>query len=63
MGESLPSEALSIRTDGEAPGAAPGALHALGVGPRAVRVTWAPPPPETWNGPLLGYYVGHKKEG
>nr|XP_027210564.1 Down syndrome cell adhesion molecule-like protein Dscam2 [Penaeus vannamei] len=61
-GESPSSEPLSLRTDGEAPSAAPVTVRAVGVSSREVQLTWAAPDPDTWNGQLLGYYVGHKQD-
>ncbi|XP_042865020.1 Down syndrome cell adhesion molecule-like protein Dscam2 [Penaeus japonicus] len=62
VGESPSSEPLSLRTDGEAPSAAPVTVRAVGVSSREVQLTWAAPDPDTWNGQLLGYYVGHKQD-
>ncbi|XP_071527560.1 cell adhesion molecule Dscam2-like isoform X6 [Panulirus ornatus] len=63
VGESPSSEPLTLRTEGEAPSAAPINVRAVGMSPRQVQLSWSPPDPDTWNGQLLGYYVGHRLDG
>ncbi|KAK7069520.1 Protein sidekick-2 [Halocaridina rubra] len=63
VGDSPSSEPLTFRTEGEAPSASPLSVRAVGTSPREVQLTWTPPDKDTWNGQLLGYYVGHRKEG
>ncbi|XP_076065783.1 cell adhesion molecule Dscam2-like isoform X4 [Oratosquilla oratoria] len=63
VGPSRPSEALTIQTEGEPPEAAPVSLRAVGVSPRAVKLSWGAPRAETWHGDLLGYYVGYRMDG
>lgn len=35
-------------------------LKADGSGATFVRVSWKPPNPKSWNGQLLGFYIGYK---
>ncbi|XP_042228251.1 LOW QUALITY PROTEIN: Down syndrome cell adhesion molecule-like protein Dscam2 [Homarus americanus] len=63
VGESPSSEPLTLRTEGEAPSAAPINVQAVGISPRQVQISWSAPDPDTWNGQLLGYYVGHRLDG
>ncbi|XP_068213179.1 cell adhesion molecule Dscam2-like isoform X2 [Palaemon carinicauda] len=63
VGDSPPSEPLTLRTQGEAPSAPPLNVKAIGISPKEVQLSWSPPDVDTWNGQLLGYYVGHRKEG
>lgn len=63
VGESPSSEPLTLRTEGEAPSAAPVKVRAVGVTSRQVKITWAPPDTDSWNGQLMGYYVGHRLDG
>ncbi|XP_046406414.1 Down syndrome cell adhesion molecule-like protein Dscam2 [Ischnura elegans] len=63
LGAGEPSEEALVRTEGEAPAGPPRALAAHALASTEVRVTWAPPPAELWNGDILGYYVGYRENG
>ncbi|XP_035205643.1 Down syndrome cell adhesion molecule-like isoform X9 [Stegodyphus dumicola] len=61
VGRGESSEPFKLRTEEEAPSAAPTDVAVIATGPTSVSVTWKAPPREHWNGRLLGYYVGHKR--
>ncbi|XP_050715582.1 cell adhesion molecule Dscam2-like isoform X3 [Eriocheir sinensis] len=59
LGRSPPSEDLQLTTSAEKPSAPPRDLRAEAMGPREVRVSWRPPPPDRAHGAILGYYLGY----
>ncbi|XP_015126495.1 receptor-type tyrosine-protein phosphatase F isoform X2 [Diachasma alloeum] len=61
IGTSQPSDPVTVTTAGEPPSQAPQEVKAQLAGLNAVRVTWVPPAPNTWNGELRGYHVVAKK--
>ncbi|KFM81636.1 Down syndrome cell adhesion molecule-like protein Dscam2, partial [Stegodyphus mimosarum] len=60
LGRSQPSDVLEITTEEEAPSGAPTEVHVHSTGAQSMKVTWKPPPEETRNGVIKGYYVGYK---
>nr|XP_037281520.1 Down syndrome cell adhesion molecule-like protein Dscam2 isoform X1 [Rhipicephalus microplus] len=60
VGVGLASTPVKLHTGEEEPSAAPTDFHVEARGPSTVRVSWKPPPPDEWNGDLLGYYIGYK---
>ncbi|XP_064112208.1 cell adhesion molecule Dscam2-like isoform X2 [Macrobrachium nipponense] len=61
LGSSPHSEPLQVRTEGEAPSAAPMSVRADAVSSGSIRVLWEPPPPHTHHGDLLGYNLGVRR--
>ncbi|XP_063226995.1 cell adhesion molecule Dscam2 [Bacillus rossius redtenbacheri] len=61
LGLSEPSEALQVTTQEEVPSGAPQDVRAEARSSTELFVAWEPPPRETWNGNLLGYYVGYQE--
>ena len=62
VGSSEPSETLTVVTSEEAPSGPPVDVRISPIGQHALKVEWKPPLKEHWNGKLLGYYLGFKKE-
>ena len=60
VGRSEPSENVAISTGEDEPTAAPSDVTVEARGPSTIRVAWKVPPSETWNGKLLGFYIGFK---
>lgn len=60
VGRSEPSENVAINTGEDEPTAAPSDVTVESRGPSTIRVAWKAPPSETWNGKLLGFYVGFR---
>ena len=52
---------LQVRTEGEAPSAAPTGVRADALSATSLRVSWDTPPPHTHHGDLLGYNVGVRR--
>ncbi|GLG97357.1 Protein turtle [Gryllus bimaculatus] len=63
LGPGAASNELLVRTAEEAPSAAPLRLSADARSSTQVALAFDPPPPDAWNGPLLGHYVGHRLLG
>ena len=63
VGKSEPSENVAINTGEDEPTAAPSDVTVEARGPSTIRVTWKVPPSETWNGKLLGFYIGFRPRG
>lgn len=63
VGKSEPSENVVISTGEDEPTAAPSDVTVEARGPSTIRVTWKVPPSETWNGKLLGFYIGFRPRG
>ncbi|KAK8403945.1 hypothetical protein O3P69_000181 [Scylla paramamosain] len=61
LGSSPHSEPLQVRTEGEAPSAAPTGVRADALSATSLRVAWDAPPPHTHHGDLLGYNVGVRR--
>ncbi|CAL1295071.1 unnamed protein product, partial [Larinioides sclopetarius] len=60
LGKSKPSEVLEVSTEEEAPSGSPTEVHVHSTGAQSMKVMWKPPPEETMNGIIKGYYVGYK---
>lgn len=60
VGRSEPSENVVINTGEDEPTAAPSDVTVEARGPSTIRVAWKVPPSETWNGKLLGFYIGFR---
>lgn len=60
VGRSDPSENVAINTGEDEPTAAPSDVTIEARGPSTIRVAWKVPPSETWNGKLIGFYVGYR---
>ncbi|KAK3930875.1 Down syndrome cell adhesion molecule-like protein Dscam2 [Frankliniella fusca] len=63
LGAGEPSDAVTVRTDSEAPAGEPQGLAVTPVASDALSVSWAPPPRHLWHGEILGYYVGYREHG
>lgn len=61
VGRSEASENVVINTGEDEPSAAPSDVSVEARGPSTIRVAWKVPPSETWNGKLLGFYVGYRQ--
>ncbi|XP_049765530.1 Down syndrome cell adhesion molecule-like protein Dscam2 [Schistocerca cancellata] len=51
------TDTLTVKTQEEVPAAPPQDLNAETIGPDELLISWKPPPPDTWNGNILGYIV------
>ncbi|XP_040074519.1 Down syndrome cell adhesion molecule-like protein Dscam2 [Ixodes scapularis] len=60
VGVGQASTPVKLHTGEEEPSAPPTDFHVEARGPSTARVSWKPPPPDEWNGDLLGYYIGYK---
>lgn len=60
VGQSEPSLLANFTTTEEEPSAPPTDVQIEAKGGSALRVAWKAPPLETWNGQLIGYYVGYR---
>ncbi|GBM30792.1 Down syndrome cell adhesion molecule [Araneus ventricosus] len=60
LGKSKPSEVLEAKTKEEVPSGRPTEVHVHSTGAQSMKVIWKPPPEETRNGVIKGYYVGYK---
>ncbi|XP_046664865.1 Down syndrome cell adhesion molecule-like protein Dscam2 isoform X42 [Homalodisca vitripennis] len=60
IGESDPSDTVTIITAEEAPSGPPTGVKVEAMDQNTLRVTWKPPEREEWNGEIQGYYVGYK---
>nr|AEC50084.1 down syndrome cell adhesion molecule [Pacifastacus leniusculus] len=60
IGDSDPSDTVTIITAEEAPSGAPRDLKVEAVDQSSLRVTWKPPVREEWNGDIQGYQVGYR---
>lgn len=63
VGRSEPSENIVLSTGEDEPTAAPSDVTVEARGPSTIRVAWKVPPSETWNGKLLGFYIGFRPRG
>lgn len=63
LGAGEPSEAVTVRTDSEAPAGEPKGLTVTATASDALAVSWSAPPVQTWHGDILGYYVGYREHG
>lgn len=63
VGRSEPSENIVINTGEDEPTAAPSDVTVEARGPSTIRVAWKVPPSESWNGKLLGFYIGFRPRG
>ncbi|XP_077540880.1 cell adhesion molecule Dscam1-like isoform X2 [Haemaphysalis longicornis] len=60
VGQGPPSDPVRFLTAEEEPGGSPTDVWAAAKGPTSIAVSWKPPPRDTWNGVLTGYYVGYR---
>lgn len=60
VGRSEPSENIVISTSEDEPTVAPSDVSAEPRGQSTIKVGWKVPPSDTWNGKLLGFYVGFR---
>nr|AGL39311.1 Down syndrome cell adhension molecule [Eriocheir sinensis] len=60
IGDSEPSDTVTIITAEEAPSGPPRDLKVTAVDQNSLRVTWKPPLREEWNGDIQGYQVGYR---
>ncbi|XP_070395561.1 cell adhesion molecule Dscam1-like [Dermacentor albipictus] len=60
VGQGPPSDPVRFLTAEEEPGGSPTDVWAAAKGPTSIAVSWKPPPRDTWNGLLKGYYVGYR---
>ncbi|XP_054724330.1 cell adhesion molecule DSCAML1-like [Uloborus diversus] len=60
VGRGEPSDAAYLKTGEEEPNSPPADIIAEPRGSSTIRVSWKPPPKDSWNGLLKGYYVGYK---
>nr|XP_045611137.1 Down syndrome cell adhesion molecule-like protein Dscam2 isoform X3 [Procambarus clarkii] len=60
IGDSDPSDTVTIITAEEAPSGPPRDLKVEAVDQSSLRVTWKPPLKEEWNGDIQGYQVGYR---
>ncbi|KAJ1530753.1 hypothetical protein ONE63_005607 [Megalurothrips usitatus] len=63
LGAGEPSDAVTVRTDSEAPAGEPQGLAVTAVSSDTLSVTWSAPPRALWHGEILGYYVGYREHG
>ncbi|XP_059489683.1 cell adhesion molecule Dscam2-like isoform X2 [Neocloeon triangulifer] len=61
LGVGEPSDELQVRTSDEQPSHSPQDLMVEARTSTQLHVSWNSPPVDTWNGQLLGYYVGHRE--
>ncbi|KFM56583.1 Down syndrome cell adhesion molecule-like protein 1, partial [Stegodyphus mimosarum] len=60
VGRGEPSDAAFFKTGEEEPSSPPADIIAEPKGSSTIRVSWKPPPKDSWNGELKGYYIGYK---
>ncbi|XP_076065820.1 cell adhesion molecule Dscam1-like isoform X6 [Oratosquilla oratoria] len=60
IGDSDPSDTVTIITTAEAPSGPPRNLKVEAVDQHSLRVSWKPPLREEWNGDIQGYLVGYR---
>ncbi|GBL76502.1 Down syndrome cell adhesion molecule [Araneus ventricosus] len=60
VGRGEPSDTISFTTGEEEPSGSPMDVNVDVKGTASLLVTWKPPPKDSWNGKLKGYYVGYK---
>ena len=60
IGDSDPSDTVTIITAEEAPSGPPRDLKVEGSDKNSLKVTWKPPLKEEWNGEIQGYQVGYR---
>ncbi|KAG8178108.1 hypothetical protein JTE90_017455 [Oedothorax gibbosus] len=60
VGRGEPSDGAFFKTGEEEPSSPPADINAEPRGSSTIRVSWKPPPKDSWNGELKGYYVGYK---
>ncbi|XP_076062140.1 Down syndrome cell adhesion molecule 1 isoform X8 [Oratosquilla oratoria] len=60
IGDSDPSDTVTIITAEEAPSGPPRNLKVEAVDQHSLRVSWKPPLREEWNGDIQGYLVGYR---
>ncbi|XP_052129243.1 cell adhesion molecule Dscam2-like isoform X3 [Frankliniella occidentalis] len=63
LGAGEPSDAVTVRTDSEAPAGEPQGLAVTAVASDSLSVSWGAPPRQLWHGEILGYYVGYREHG
>lgn len=60
VGRSEPSEPINVTTSEEEPSAPPTDVQVEARGSTSLLVAWKVPPMESWNGRLLGFYIGYR---
>ncbi|XP_059477711.1 cell adhesion molecule Dscam2 isoform X15 [Neocloeon triangulifer] len=60
IGQSEPSDTVTIITAEEAPSGPPTDVKVEPVDQKTLKISWKPPDRDEWNGEILGYYVGYK---
>ncbi|XP_055948883.1 cell adhesion molecule Dscam2-like isoform X4 [Argiope bruennichi] len=60
LGQSKPSEPITVTTKEEAPAAPPADIRAEATSSSSVKVSWMAPPKEMRRGSIKGYYLGYK---
>ncbi|XP_052125989.1 cell adhesion molecule Dscam2-like [Frankliniella occidentalis] len=63
LGVGPSSKRLAVPTDQEPPAAAPTHLAVEASSSTQLTVKWEAPAADSWHGPLLGHYVGHRELG
>lgn len=63
LGAGEPSDAVTVRTDSEAPAGEPQGLTVTPAASDTLSVSWTAPPKQLWHGEILGYYVGYREHG
>lgn len=63
LGAGEPSDAVTVRTDSEAPAGEPQGLAVTAASSDSLSASWAAPPRHLWHGEILGYYVGYREHG
>ncbi|XP_054712942.1 LOW QUALITY PROTEIN: cell adhesion molecule DSCAM-like [Uloborus diversus] len=61
LGHSSPSEVVNVTTAEEAPSGSPKEVQVHSTGAQSIKVSWKPPPEDTVNGYIRGYYIGYRK--
>ncbi|GAB6020910.1 hypothetical protein CHUAL_003555 [Chamberlinius hualienensis] len=60
-GRSLSGGSTEVVVTGEAPSGVPEHITVQPHNGRSLRVSWKPPMRSTWNGAIIGYYVGYRE--
>ncbi|XP_054712597.1 cell adhesion molecule Dscam2-like isoform X2 [Uloborus diversus] len=60
LGQSKPSEPITVTTNEEAPAAPPSDIRVEATSSTSIKVSWMAPPKEMRRGSIKGYYLGYK---
>ncbi|KFM61823.1 Down syndrome cell adhesion molecule-like protein, partial [Stegodyphus mimosarum] len=60
LGQSKPSEPITVTTKEEAPAAPPSDIRVEATSSTSVKVSWMAPPKDMRRGSIKGYYLGYK---